>query len=131
MKKTLTNRALFTEYESFLFLEGQTGLPDHVDELYDFLHSQKLEVWVIEDIFKKPERIRAIPFLNPSVIIFQTTWMNTDAIADIIKYLEANQYKPKEIWECLSSKRTNLDTEKYNVYDFYLEDGVIELEKIK
>lgn len=130
MIKTLKNEDLFKNYESFLFLEGQTGLPEHVEELYNFLHSKKLEVWIIEDIFNKPERIKAIPFLNPSVVIFQTTWMNSDKIKDIIKFLEIGQYKPKEIWECLSSKRTNLDTKKYDVYDFFLEDDSIELQKI-
>lgn len=128
-QRILTHNDFF-EYESFMFLEGQYGLPDMIDEIYGIISGKRLETWIIQDIFSKPERIKAIPYLNPSVIIFQTTMMSRDKIEKIIKYLESKKWSPKEIWQIVPNDRPIVDSDQYEVFSPYVLNGCVRLTKI-
>lgn len=116
-EKILTHNDLFTEYESFLFIEGQMGLPDMPQRLHEFLTDKNLTVWSVEEVFEKKDRIKAIPHLNPSVVIFQTTGLHIEQIKSIISYFESINWKPDEIWEFTTGMIPTVDSERYNVFD--------------
>lgn len=128
--KKLKHNDLFTNYSSFMVLEGQLGLPGDVQKLYDLLHNKGLEIWSIEKIFEFPERIKAIPFLNPDVLIFQTTLMSRDKIDQIITYLEGVNWRPKEIWQLIRQDIPIVNSDKYDIFSFYVDEGQIILKKL-
>jgi hypothetical protein len=127
---TLTRNDLFNRYESFMFIEGQQGLPDLVKDIYNVIYEKGLETWVLEKVFDNPERIKSIPYLNPSVIIFQTTMMSFDKIKDIVYYLQKNNYKPMEIWQIIRNDIPVVDSDEYNVFSPYVDNNQITLMKL-
>lgn len=130
-ERIITNNELLLEYDSFMFLEGQTGLPDMVEECYKIIKMSGCEHWILENIFEHKDKIKAIPFLNPSVLIFQTTMMSRDKISHIIEYLENQNWKPKEIWQLINNDIPIVDSDRYNVFSFYPDEYKGEIRLIK
>lgn len=129
--KIVSRNNLFTDYESFMFLEGQTGLPDLVKEIHDHIRMYRPDsTWVVDDIFQKPDRIKAIPHLNPSVLIFQTTMMSCDKIDRIIEYLQSEKWSPKEIWQIIRDDIPIVDSDSYDVFAPSIYDGELTLMKL-
>lgn len=130
--KVLTRNELCVDYKSFAILEGQTGLPASVQEAKDVLDYLGCEYWVLENLFEYPERIQAIPYLNPDVIIFQTTLMSKTEIDRFIKFLQSKKYKPKQIWQLIRNDIPLVDSDQYEVFSFYPDasKNTIEITKI-
>lgn len=132
MKLILDRNVMHTRYDSFMFLEGQCGLPRDIQEIQEFVQSIGIEHWVIENLFTNMDRIRAIPYLKPDVLVFETTLQSKREINAIIEYLQKADYKPKEIWQLTPDDIPIVDTLTYDIYSPYIgTDNRITLRKIQ
>lgn len=117
---------------SFVIVEGQLGLPDMIDKTHKFITENWGTVWVLEEVFEHKERIKAIPYLNPDVVIFQTTMMSYDIIKEFVFYLQDEaKWRPKEIWQIVRNDRLIVDSDIYDVFSIQeIVDNSIVLTKI-
>lgn len=61
------------EMGEFCFINGQLGLHETEEALYQYLVDKRCYPLVIDDLFNYPKRIAAIKYFNPKTVILGTT----------------------------------------------------------
>jgi hypothetical protein len=138
----------YYDFEPFCLLEGQSSLEDCEYYFHKSLNYYRIRSWVLDDLYKKPERVAAIQFLKPKTIVLGTTGVyrdKLDALIDLFFSLKIEGLKnviltldtERELWDeikTLKSKIPNVkifnlwscpsmfdkEGEKYEIYEIEL-----------
>lgn len=72
MKEPQINPDLYS-YEPIMIINGQEGLHDTEEIFYKKCVSKRVDIWVLDNVFKDGHKLGAIPFLKPKTILLGTT----------------------------------------------------------
>lgn len=67
------NTSDLLQFEPFCVLNGQKGLHDTERNLVKQLNQRNIEVFVLDDLFKDTEKLKAIKYLKPKTLVLGTT----------------------------------------------------------
>lgn len=70
--------------EPIAFLEGGKGLNDDEEFIHKTCFHNRIDTWVLDDLYSKPERIAALKFLKPKTLILGTTGVYKDELNRLI-----------------------------------------------
>ncbi len=68
----------------FMILEGGRGLDGLEEEIHHLLIKAGNDVWVLDDLYEKGERLASIGFLKPKTIILGTTGLYKEKLGRLI-----------------------------------------------
>lgn len=77
-----------------VILEGGLGLPDTERDCKLYLQDRDIDLFVLDDLYNKPERILAIQYLKPKLIIFGSTCTYEDELKNVIELYKTINYVP-------------------------------------
>lgn len=89
----MSERLFEYDNEPFCLLEGGTGLNELEGHVYHRLVDKNFEVWSLENLYEKPERLASLQFLKPKTLIFGTTAVYQDKLnllVDLAQSLDLN-----------------------------------------
>lgn len=91
--------------QPIMLLEGGKGLNDLERSIYNYLVERRYEVFSLEDLYDKPERVVSIQFLKPKAIIFGTTGVYREDLGYIIEAMKITDLNSVEkVFLTLGSK---------------------------
>lgn len=70
--------------EPIAFLEGGKGLNNCETFIHKTCFHKGLDMWLLDDLYSKPERIAALKFLKPKTLILGTTGVYEDKLNQLI-----------------------------------------------
>lgn len=127
------------EFEPYCFLEGGTGLNDCEDKASRIIFSKKLDMWIIDDLYSKPDRLLALRYLKPKTIFLGTTGVYKKDLDYLKKIFSVAEYIPDNIvftigdterhfWDLIKvAKATNPKVRFFDLYPMYTSEDDIQL----
>ena len=127
------------EFEPYCFLEGGTGLNHSEEMVSQIIFNNKLNMWIIDDLYSNPERLLALRYLKPKTIFFGTTGTYKKDLVYLKEIFKITEYIPDNIvftlgdtechfWDLIDLvKSINPKVRFFELYTMYTLDDDIQL----